>query len=104
MNPAALQAFNAQRLQVQYGMFGQPVNYQGMTYVGCHSAVKNSKSLRDGGFALAHDFICRLRKSDLRTRPLEEKEIIVGGKKYRISEVIDHPLSGEWRLGLRASA
>jgi hypothetical protein len=109
MTPAALTAFNDRRLVSQYLLFGRPVTYVdadcnvSIGYTGCHSAVTNSKELRDGGFMLIHDFVCRLRKSDRAARPREEANLVVDGITYRIAEVIDHPLSGEWKLGLRTA-
>jgi hypothetical protein len=104
----AMMAFNEARLETQYEMFGQLVVYiakEGgpeMRLLGCHSEVRSNKELRDGGFALMHDFACRLRKFELQDRPKEEAQLIVGPITYRIAEVIDHPISGEWKLGLRS--
>ena len=115
MNAAALQSFNAARLKVNYGtdgiapgLFSKPVIYvdlKGKQFpqLGCHSAVTNAKELRDGGFAMIHDFIGRLRKDWQACKPQEEATFIVNGVTYAIKEVVDHPFSGEWKLGLRSN-
>lgn len=95
--------FNQVRLDVQAALFGQVVVYEGKSLTGCHTAVQSNKELRDGGFALIHDFICRIRKSDLPVAPQAEKKLTVGGRVYKIAEVVDHPVSGEWKLGLRSA-
>jgi hypothetical protein len=105
----AMVAFNEARLEKQYELFGQCVTYVAKTgapeilLLGCHSEVRSNKELRDGGFALMHDFVCRLRKSEYPDFPRVEGELTVGPVTYRIAEVIDHPISGEWKLGLRSN-
>jgi hypothetical protein len=109
MTPLAKSAFDKVRLPVAYRLHGRPVFYIAKTgatpvkLLGRHSQVRNNKELRDGGFALLHDFICRIRKSELPTKPLENGDLQVGLCVYRIGEVLDHPWSGEWKLGLRSA-
>lgn len=108
---ASVLAFNERRLDVQYEIYGQAgiyiakKNTPEISVTVCHSAVRNNKELRDGGFALLHDFIGKIRKSALACAPLEEGSLtlVMGGKTYRIKEVVNHPLSGEWKLGLRTA-
>jgi len=105
MTRKAIADFNERRLNTQYVAFGVPVVYLGHNLTGCHTAVMSNKELRDGGFALIHDFTCRLRKSDFPgVVPAAEKEITVADVVYRIAEVINHPLAGEWKLGLRSAS
>jgi hypothetical protein len=103
VNAAALNRLNEQRIKTQYELFGRPAELDGQQLTVCHSAIQNNKELRDGGFALMHDFVCRIRKSDRPTPPRQEGRIQIAGVVYRIAEVVDHPASGEWKLGLRSA-
>jgi hypothetical protein len=108
INRKALDAFNVHRLNALYETMGTPVTYLArydspapIKLLGCHSAVRNNQQLRDGGYELLHDFTCRIRKDEYPTAPSCEGRLIVGLTTYRIAEVVDSALSGEWKLGLR---
>ena len=118
MDREALCAFNEARLDMQFELFAPvlpdgtpkfPATYddtKGHVYPGlraCHSAVRNRKDLRDGGFEMSHDFIARLRRSEVFFTPCEEALFSIRGRTYIISEVVDNELSGEWKFGLRSA-
>ncbi len=109
MTPAASRArFQAAALDRAYRLRGLPVVYTdraGKAYqlLGRYSAIGNKERLQDGGFLQEHEFVCRLRRSEMPDKPQEEGALAVGGITFRVAEVVDHHTSLEWKLGLRSN-
>jgi len=94
---------NSARLVSQYSLFGVAATIAGQSVRVCHTAPRSSKSLRSGGLAGLYDMVVRVRKRDLTAAPLLEAAITVNSVSYRIKEIVDHPQSGEYRLGVRGA-
>ena len=92
--------FNARRLTVQYDAFGTTATFRGASLSVCHSSVRSRKQLEDGGFLREHDSLVRVKKASLGSTPLPMERITLGTKLFIVREVVDHPQSGEWLMGI----
>lgn len=92
--------FNEARLAAQYETFGEPAVIGGLSCVVCASGHRGQSALEEGGLGVEFSRTVRARISDFTKPPKAGARATVGGKTYRVADVMVSQHAGEYILGL----
>lgn len=110
MTSEAIAAFNVNRLDAQYALFGKSIKISGTDGTGCYNAPSFRRNLEEGGFKTIHEASLRIRKSQWTayTAPLQFEKVTVQLQlngtwtSFGVTSATDVSLAGEWKLELAA--
>jgi hypothetical protein len=89
MTPAAISAFRAIALPVQYNCHGVDVTFRNETVKVILSPVRVDFSLETGGLGTSGQMNCRFLQSDLTSAPTRGEQVRFNGRKYTVETVKD---------------
>lgn len=103
MNRASIAAFAARGAATRRRVFGDPdCSYAGRSLCVAHSAVRSYRDIAGAGFETMPDFVGRVDVAAFPWfEPRSGEKILVGGLAYKIGEIADLQLGGEWWFSLK---